>query len=109
MPIAWSPAVEELAAIEVYPAATPRQHGLPDSQYKKPNQEKRRCSIVRGLKAKLEIPQPVSSIIESNADALDAAVCVLAGVDFLRWRAIPPPDLALAKQEGWIWIAGESI
>ena len=106
VPLAWSPAVEELAAIEVYPAATLCQHGLPESQYKKPDQGERRRDIVRGLKAKLEIPQPVSSALECNADVLDAAVCILAGVDFLSGRALPPTDLALAKEEGWIWIAG---
>jgi hypothetical protein len=42
----------------------------------------------------------------SNADALDAAVCVFAGLNFLRGHALPPPNLDEAKREGWIWVAG---
>ena len=41
-----------------------------------------------------------------DADQLDAAVCVLAAADFLADRAVPPGDLATARKEGWIWVAG---
>jgi hypothetical protein len=39
----------------------------------------------------------------ANADALDAAVCVVAAGDFLAGSTMPPEDLALAPREGWIW------
>jgi hypothetical protein len=42
-------------------------------------------------------------MLESNADTLDAAVCVLAAKDFLEGRACQPVDLDLAVREGWIW------
>jgi hypothetical protein len=38
-------------------------------------------------------------------DMLDAAVCVLAGADFLRSTCVPPEraQVATAMSEGWIW------
>ena len=39
-----------------------------------------------------------------NADLLDAAICVLAGRDFLDWKVLPPENPDLARKEGWIWI-----
>jgi hypothetical protein len=49
-----------------------------------------------------------TSIMERNADALDAAVCLLAAKDFLEGRAMPPPNRLLAEREGWIWASAES-
>jgi hypothetical protein len=45
-----------------------------------------------------------TSLIEKNNDVLDAAVCVFAGVDFLRGEVYEPTDLALSRKEGWIWV-----
>ena len=42
--------------------------------------------------------------MESNADVLDAAICVLAGFDFVTGTATPPTRLDLAQHEGWIWV-----
>jgi len=42
-------------------------------------------------------------MLEKNDDALDAAICVLAGADFLRGEAAEPPDIETARKEGWIW------
>jgi hypothetical protein len=42
--------------------------------------------------------------LESSDDALDAAICVLAGLDFLRGEVYKPKDFPLAKEEGWIWV-----
>jgi hypothetical protein len=36
--------------------------------------------------------------------ALDAVLCVCAGLDFLSGEAVAPDDLSLAKREGWIWV-----
>ena len=55
---------------------------------------------------RVEIEPKLSALLTSNADALDAAVCVLAGRDFIRGHALSPPDLDEAKREGWIWVAG---
>ena len=46
----------------------------------------------------------MDSAKDALADALDAAVCVLAGRDFIRGHALSPPDLDEAKREGWIWV-----
>ena len=67
---------------------------------------KQRAEILQGLGDRVEIEPKLRALLTSNADALDAAVCVLAGSDFLRGRALPPPDLDEAKREGWIWVAG---
>ena len=40
----------------------------------------------------------------SNADALDAVVCLLAAMDFLGGYALPPDDRDRAEREGWIWV-----
>ena len=90
----------------MYPAATLTAHGLPASGYKTLRDEEQREEILQGLGERLEIPPELRDLPRSNADALDAVVCVLAGSDFLRSRALPPPDLDEAKREGWIWVAG---
>jgi predicted RNase H-like nuclease len=105
IPLAWSREIPGPAAIEVYPAATLTAHGLRASGYKKPRDEKQRAEILQGLGERLEIPPELRDLPRSNADALDAAVCVLAGCDFIRGRALPPPDLDEAKREGWIWVS----
>ena len=47
--------------------------------------------------------------LEASPDTLDAAICVIAGADYLSGRAVGPRDEQLAFREGWIWAAaGES-
>jgi len=41
--------------------------------------------------------------MEQSADALDAAVCLLAARDFLMGEAMAPENESLARLEGWIW------
>jgi hypothetical protein len=36
--------------------------------------------------------------------AFDAAVCVLAAMDFLTAEVFEPSDPDTARQEGWIWV-----
>jgi len=43
--------------------------------------------------------------LATSADLIDAAVCVLAGDDFIAGRAMNPEDHSLAEREGWIWTA----
>ncbi len=105
IPLAWSPEISDgPAAIEVYPAATLTARGLRASGYKKPPDKKQRAEILQGLGERVEIEPKLRALLTSNADALDAAVCVLAGSDFLRGRALPPPDLDEANRDGWIWV-----
>ena len=107
IPLAWSPSMPDgPAAIEVYPAATLTAHGLRASGYKTPRDDEQRAEILRGLSERIEIEPKLSALLTSNADALDAVVCVLAGRDFIRGHALSPPDLDEAKREGWIWVAG---
>ena len=45
-----------------------------------------------------------TSTMEDNDNVLDAALCVLAAVDFLRGDAMEPEDQPKAWKEGWIWV-----
>ena len=102
IPLAWSTSPDGVAAIEVYPAATLRAHGLRATRYKRPSQAAARQEIMSALARLLEIKTEVS-LLETSADALDAALCLLAAKDFLEGRAVGPTDQALAEIEGWIW------
>jgi len=103
IPLAWeSTYPDRIAAIEVYPAALLAAYGLPSSGYKKPNDREKRQEIIAGLSAKWMLSCDPQSMID-NDDVLDAAICVLAGYEFLSNRVMQPENLALAKKEGWIW------
>jgi predicted RNase H-like nuclease len=105
IPLAWDPAdVSRVAAIEVYPAATLVAHRIRSIGYKKPAQTEERRQIVAALRTKLAISESVPDLATS-ADLVDAAVCVLAGADFVAGRAMSPEDRTLAEREGWIWTA----
>ena len=41
-----------------------------------------------------------------NDNALDAGLCVLAAVDFLRGSVMEPGDQEKARKEGWILVRG---
>jgi hypothetical protein len=104
--LAWSPAdAATPSVIEVYPAATLVAHRIRSKGYKKPAQAAERSEIIAALSARMNLPDSAQALL-NNPDCLDAAVCVLAGVDFLAGRAMAPQDLSLAKREGWIWAAG---
>jgi predicted RNase H-like nuclease len=104
IPLAWRPDFgETIAAIETYPAGTLEARGLPSSGYKRDDQRPVRRAILAGLRGHLELDTIAGDLL-ADADQLDAAVCVLAGVDFLQGRATPPRDLERARKEGWIWV-----
>lgn len=107
IPLAWSPDWEGTAAIEVYPAATLLARNLTASGYKKKHHASEREGLSLTLRAHLQLPDPCPAVVQS-ADALDAAVCVLAGADFVRGHAHQPADRDLAEKEGWIWFASTS-
>ncbi len=108
IPLAQVEHFQETAAIEVYPAATLKTHNLIYKGYKKPGDVKTRDDILKNLE-KLGIAiesKDVRSKSLESADALDAIVCVLAGMDFLKKDVYPPPPELekLAVKEGWIWV-----
>ncbi len=108
IPLAWKPkAVSGICAIEVYPAATLRVHGLPDTGYKKKEHDQERRYILNQLTKKgIQLSSESRRMCMVHVDALDAVICVLAGVDFLQGEAVAPRDdqLEAAKKEGWIWV-----
>ena len=92
IPLAWSTTeTEGWRAIEVYPAAT--RIGYRASP---------KGGSLTGLDDVLDCSAMRPALRES-ADAVDAAVCALAGADFLLDRAVPPTDWETARIEGWIW------
>jgi predicted nuclease with RNAse H fold len=104
IPLAWQPDYEDrVTAIEVYPAATLVACGLPAKSYKNKDQAAERRTIISGLERWMQLPAERNDM-ESNADVLDAAICVLAGFDFVAGNATAPTNLDLARHEGWIWV-----
>jgi hypothetical protein len=105
IPLAWSPNTpSRISAIEVYPAATLLSRDVRADGYKKPVNVDERREIIRDLAPELSIVAQRSSTVERNADALDAAICVLAAADFVRGLSTGPPAHAeSARREGWIW------
>lgn len=109
LPLAWSPAFQGAATIEVYPGATLVVRRLASSSYKKPDESAVRAEILErlvsaGLLASL--PDAVQRRTAREADALDAILCLVAARDFVRGEcsAPAPSDRAQAAREGWIWL-----
>jgi predicted RNase H-like nuclease len=102
--LAWRPTDRGRIAIEVYPAATLEALGIRSTRYKKPEQRTEREAIVDSLSKLMIIAEETREDLVASADVLDAAVCVLAGADFLLGRSLPPEDLPTAKMVGWIGV-----
>lgn len=92
--------------LEVYPAATLRAHGVSAKGYKKDGRGPGRVAIRGLLECAMDVPSDVD-LAERSADAIDATLCVVAGIDVVSGRARAPSDeqLAAARREGWIWVA----
>lgn len=71
--------------------------------YKGKRGQNGRNTILQRLSQHVTLPAQADLLLQ-NDDALDAAVCVLAGADFLQGQCHPPADLATARKEGWIWV-----
>jgi len=110
IPLAWEMGdISETSAVEVYPAATLAARGIALAGYRKGKSgETSRLQIIENLNRSYDIDIPNSQIAQAanSPDNLDAVVCVLAGVDFLRGKCIPIPDNLrdIAYKEGWIWV-----
>jgi hypothetical protein len=100
IPLAWGPVIRETSAIEVYPAATLRAHEVAT-----PPKDPPFDTVLQELGERMRLPTDVAKV-RSNRDALDAAICVLAGHDFLTGTSFaPPPErLPIVEREGWIWV-----
>jgi predicted RNase H-like nuclease len=106
IPLAWQPnPLPPLSAIEVYPAGTLKMLFDPERvpSYKSKDGGNGRTTILNTLKQHAALPTDTSLLLQSD-DALDAALCVLAGADFLNGQAAPPFNFPQAKKEGWIWV-----
>ncbi|MBN2092029.1 DUF429 domain-containing protein [candidate division KSB1 bacterium] len=97
------PQCNEIGAIEVYPAATLKLYGLQRIGYKKVDARSVRREIIDDLRKIMKLPVD-QNLLEDDVDTLDAVLCVLAGVDFLKGEVVFPKDMALARKEGWTWI-----
>ncbi|MBT8447149.1 MAG: DUF429 domain-containing protein [Gammaproteobacteria bacterium] len=105
IPLAFEPAPSSiLSAIEIYPAATLLHYGISPRGYKKAADIAGRRRIIDAMTALMTIPGELDDTLLASADQLDAAICLLAGADFLRGRCAVPEDRALAAREGWIWV-----
>lgn len=104
--LAWKPSLHGVTAIEVYPAATLISYGIPARCYKDEGGTNARTNIVNRLDDHITLSDEQSRLAcVADADVLDAVVCILAGADFLRERAVAPreQDMEVARKEGWIW------
>ncbi len=108
IPLAWSPTESGFRAIEVYPAATLAvcRDDAKSNPYKNKDQRAARKEILDCIPERMIIKEKLKEKLQGNADLLDAALCVLAGADFLLGESMPPEiaHLATAKKEGWIWV-----
>jgi predicted nuclease with RNAse H fold len=107
--LAWDPGpVEGVAAIEVYPAGTLAARKLPHSGYKGSTDRSSalRNKIAAAIREELSMDENTAKLMAQSDHALDATLCVCAGLDFLAGDVIRPKDLSLARREGWIWVRG---
>lgn len=105
IPLAWSAVFAGPAAVEVYPAATLRSLGVDGGRYK--SEESAREVLVDGLVESGVVSFDGVAVRQAALDTdhgLDAALCVLAGRDFLLGLCDQPADIDLAEREGWIWV-----
>ena len=108
IPLAWCPGpVDGVSAIEVYPAATLNALGLQPRGYKGSDRVLDRRRLVEALHGTLDAPAAVREGMIASDHNFDAALCVVAGCDFIRKLATPPRDQPTTEREGWIWVRPE--
>ena len=105
IPLAWDREIGPgIHVIEVYPGATLAAYGIQAKGYK--NNESVHRKVLVFLGKHLRLPAD-TTLMEDSDNALDAGLCVLAAVDFLRGDAMAPKQrMAKAQKEGWIWVRG---
>lgn len=104
IPLAWS-SYEPVrpAAIEVYPAATLRAHGVDARGYKIAGPSDARLAIEALINRRLSTRHDFN-VLNADEHVLDAVLCVVAGLDFVAGAAHGPSDRDTAGREGWIWV-----
>ena len=108
IPLAWKPGpIHDVSAIEVYPAGTLAARNLPRSGYKGSANEAvaRRRELTHAIAKQVAFSADAAKEMARTDHALDAVLCVCAGLDFLAGNAVPPEDRSLAAKEGWIWVS----
>ena len=102
---AGAPGSAHVAALEVYPAGTLRAHGVHAKGYKKVHNGPGRRAVATLLADRMLLPVDFD-VSRLGDDAIDAALCVLAGVDVAEGRAIGPTleQRSVSRTEGWIWV-----
>lgn len=104
IPLAWDPGLRSpMETIEVYPAATLLALGISPQGYKPKAAHREREALIPRLTDHLRFDAG-DKVCAKSPDLFDAAICVLAGADFLGGRAAAPRQLDRAKKEGWIWV-----
>lgn len=103
IPLAWGSDVEDIVAIEVYPAATLRSRNLHTAGCGRPDSLEARRRIATSVSEQL--PNLVEKIAAPSHE-FDAALCLLAAFDFVCGPAVPPRAECMERvvQEGWIWV-----
>jgi len=103
IPLAWSPALQQPGAIEVYPAATLAAYGMDSRGYRAAGNGAVRERLLGEVQQRIAVTAGVPDI-RTGADGLDAVLCLLAAHDFLTGKAMPPEHPDLARREGWMWV-----
>lgn len=87
--------------VEAFPAGQLHGWGLAHQGYAKSGPNPNRDSILEEASRRIEIPDPMYSCCRSNADALDAVLCLFAAKAAVEGQATVE-DPAAAEHEGWI-------
>jgi hypothetical protein len=113
IPLAWHyENMVDPSAIEVYPSATLKSHGMKFSGYKDDKNKPARKELIKELNNHVKLGS-IKTNLEDNDNLLDAVICVLAASDFLRGQCLAPEDILgynkeLVEKEGWIWFMRQS-
>ena len=107
VPLAWEQD-RDSGAIEVYPPATLRAHGLSVDAHRGKTAKARafRNQIIDHIESQAELWVSRELLVE-DAHLLDAVVCTLAAADFVKACCYRPTEEELAHKEGWIWVRDE--
>jgi len=104
IPLAWEPELGAgTYAVEVYPAGTLAAYGIAARGYKRKEGQAARRALLAFLGEHVRLPED-TALMEGNDNVLDAGICVLSALDFVRGRAMAPGNLEQARKEGWIWV-----
>ncbi len=103
VPLAWSAAEAQRAAIEVYPAATLKALELPARGYKR-SEEIREGLVGQLRELGIELSLEVEEAAVGSDDVFDGVLCVVAGAHFLAGCCPAPLDREKARREGWIQV-----